>query len=87
MEPTPPAANVYAVLGATVLEFGSAWRERGAGFFAGPDFVKYLGGAVVAGVVGYFAIGWLIRAVIAKRLHWFAVYCILFGLALILFVR
>jgi undecaprenyl-diphosphatase len=76
-----------AVLGATVLELWSAWRERGPGFFAGPDFVKYLGGAVVAGVVGYFAIGWLIRAVIAKRLHWFAVYCILFGLALILFVR
>lgn len=75
-----------AVLGATVLELASAWRERGAGFFAGSDFAKYLGGAVVAGIVGYFAIGWLIRAVVAKRLHWFAVYCILFGLVLILFV-
>jgi undecaprenyl-diphosphatase len=78
---------VPAVLGATVLELAGAWRERGAGFFTGPDFAKYLGGAVVAGLVGYFAIGWLIRAVIRKKLHWFAIYCILFGLALILFVR
>lgn len=76
-----------AVLGATVLELFGAWRERGAGFFAGSDFAKYLGGAVVAGVVGYYAIGWLIRAVIRKKLHWFAIYCILFGVALILFVR
>lgn len=76
-----------AVLGATLLEVLSAWRERGPGFFTGSDFAKYLCGAAVAGVVGYFAIGWLIRAVIAKRLHWFAVYCILFGLGLILFVR
>jgi undecaprenyl-diphosphatase len=78
---------VPAVLGATVLELAGAWRERGAGFFAGPDFARYLGGAVVAGFVGYFAIGWLIRAVIRKKLHWFAVYCILFGIALILFVK
>jgi undecaprenyl-diphosphatase len=78
---------IPAVLGATVLEVGSAWRERGASFFTGPDFVKYLGGAVVAGVVGYFAIGWLIRAVVARRLYWFAIYCFLFGIALIFLVR
>jgi undecaprenyl-diphosphatase len=78
---------IPAVLGASVLEVGSAWRERGASFFSGPDFAKYLGGAAVAGFVGYFAIGWLIRAVIRKRLHWFAVYCFVFGLALILLIR
>jgi undecaprenyl-diphosphatase len=72
-----------AVLGASLLELGGAWSERGGAFFAGSDFAKYVGGAVVAGVVGYFAIGWLIRAVQAKRLHWFALYCFLFGLALI----
>jgi undecaprenyl-diphosphatase len=74
---------VPAVLGASVLELSEAWREKGASFFTGPDFAKYVGGAIVAGIVGYFAIGWLIRAVISKRLHWFAIYCILFGLALI----
>ena len=78
---------IPAVVGASILEISSAWQEKGASFFTGPDFAKYIGGAVVAGVIGYFAIGWLIRAVVAKRLHWFAVYCILFGLALILFVR
>jgi undecaprenyl-diphosphatase len=72
-----------AVVGASLLELGGAWSERGGAFFAGSDFAKYVGGAVVAGVVGYFAIGWLIRAVQARRLHWFALYCFLFGLALI----
>lgn len=71
-----------AVLGASTIELGSAWRERGGAFFAGSDFAKYVGGAAVAGVVGYFAIGWLVRAVVAKRLHWFAIYCFLFGLTL-----
>ena len=75
-----------AVAGATVLELTSAWRERGGAFFAGPDFPKYLVGAVFAGVVGFFAIGWLVRVVVAKRLHWFALYCFLFGLALIYLV-
>jgi undecaprenyl-diphosphatase len=74
---------IPAVLGASVLELGSAWRERGGSFFAGPDFAKYVVGAVAAGIVGYFAIGWLIRAVVSRRLHWFAVYCFLFGLVLI----
>lgn len=77
---------IPAVLGASVLELGSAWREKGAAFFAGPDFAKYLGGAAVAGLVGYFAIGWLLRAVLAKRLYWFAIYCFLFGLALMFLV-
>jgi undecaprenyl-diphosphatase len=76
-----------AVVGATVLEVGSAWQERGAAFFTGPDFPKYLCGAAVAGIVGYFAIGWLIRAVIARRLWVFAIYCFLFGIALIFLVR
>lgn len=71
-----------AVLGAATLEIVAAWQERGATFFAGPDFTKYLAGAVVAGVVGFFTIGWLVRLVVARRLHYFAIYCVLFGLAL-----
>ena len=74
---------IPAVLGASVLEIYGAWEERGGAFFFGADFAKYLLGAVVAGVVGYFAIGWLVRAVVARRLYWFAIYCFLFGLALI----
>lgn len=74
---------VPAVLAASLLEMSGAWKEQGSAFFFGPDFAKYLFGAAVAAVVGYFAIGWLIRAVVAGRLHWFAIYCVLFGLALI----
>ena len=74
---------IPAVLGASVLEIFGAFEERGGGFFLGSDFGKYLLGAAVAGVVGYFAIGWLVRAVVARRLYWFAIYCFLFGLALI----
>jgi undecaprenyl-diphosphatase len=74
---------IPAVVGASLLEVFGALEERGGGFFLGADFAKYLVGAAVAGVVGYFAIGWLIRAVVARRLYWFAVYCFLFGLALI----
>jgi undecaprenyl-diphosphatase len=74
---------IPAVLGASVLEIYQAWEERGSGFFAGSDFARYVFGAAVAAVVGYFAIGWLIRAVVARRLYWFAIYCVIFGLALI----
>lgn len=74
---------IPAVLGASVLEIFGAWQELGSSFFAGRDFAKYVFGAAIASVVGYFAIGWLIRAVVARRLYWFAIYCVLFGLALI----
>jgi undecaprenyl-diphosphatase len=74
---------IPAVLGASVVEVYGALQERGGSFFVGSDFAKYLVGAAVAGVVGYFAIGWLLRVVVARRLYWFAIYCFLFGLALI----
>jgi undecaprenyl-diphosphatase len=74
---------IPAVIGASFLEIAGALQERGSAFFVGSDFAKYLLGAAVAGVVGYFAIGWLLRVVIARRLYWFAIYCFLFGLALI----
>jgi undecaprenyl-diphosphatase len=72
-----------AIVGAAGVEILSALRHEGAGFFATPDFGKYLLGAVVAGCVGYLTIGILIRLVSTRKVHWFAVYCILFGLVLI----
>lgn len=76
---------IPAVLGASILEIYGASREQGSAFFVGPDFTKYVFGAAVAAVVGYFAIGWLIRAVVSRRLYWFAIYCVVFGFALIYF--
>ena len=76
---------IPAIAGAASLEIVSAWRTKGPAFFQTPDFGKYLVGAAVAGVVGYATIGLLIRLVSTRRVHLFAVYCILFGLTLILF--
>src|SRR6476659_1734636 len=72
-----------AVLGASVVEVYGGLPERGGSFFVGSDFAKYLVGAAVAGVVGSFALGWLLRDVVDRRLYWLAIYCFLFGLALI----
>ncbi len=76
---------IPAILGAAGLELASALRTEGTAFFATPDFGKYLLGAAIAGVTGYATIGFLIRVVATRRVHLFAIYCFLFGLALILF--
>lgn len=73
---------IPAILGAAGLEIFSAWRQEGLSFFASPDFAKYLAGAAVAGAVGYLTIGWMIRLVSTRRVHFFAIYCFLFGLLL-----
>src|SRR5262245_49621201 len=65
---------IPAILGAASLEIFSALRHNGASFFATPDFAKYVLGAVVAGVVGYLTIGFLIRIVSSRKVHWFAIY-------------
>ena len=60
-------------------------RHEGAGFFATADFGKYLLGALIAGIVGYMTIDFLIRMVSTRRVRWFAIYCFVFGLILIVF--
>ncbi len=75
---------IPAIVGAVGLEIVSAFRHEGAAFFATSDFGKYLLGAAIAGVTGYFTIGFLIRLVATRKVHLFAIYCFLFGLALIL---
>lgn len=40
-------------------------------------------GTFVSLVVGVVALRWLIRLVVADRLHWFAVYCVIAGIATI----
>lgn len=75
---------IPAIVGAAGLEILSALRHHGAGFFATPDFARYLFGAAVAGVVGYLTIGFLIRMVSERKVLRFAVYCFVFGLVLIL---
>jgi undecaprenyl-diphosphatase len=76
---------IPAIVGAAGVEILSALRHHGAGFFATPDFARYLLGAAVAGAVGYTTIGFLIRMVSSRRVHGFALYCFVFGLILIFF--
>jgi undecaprenyl-diphosphatase len=76
---------IPGIAGAAVVENYGAFRRYGAAFFETPDFVRYCVGAVVAGIVGYLTIGWMIRVVSDRRVHYFAIYCALFGLALVLF--
>jgi undecaprenyl-diphosphatase len=74
---------IPAIVGAAGVEILSAVRHEGFGFFATPDFGKYLLGAAVAAAVGYMTIGVLIRLVATRKVHWFAAYCFAFGLVLI----
>ncbi len=74
---------IPAIVGAAGVEILSALRHQGPGFFATPDFARYLLGAAVAGAVGYMTIGFLIRMVSTRKVHWFALYCFAFGLVLI----
>jgi undecaprenyl-diphosphatase len=74
---------IPAIAAAAGLEIVSALRDEGGGFFATRDFGRYLLGAAIAGVAGYATIGFLIRVVSTRKVHWFAIYCVLFGLALI----
>jgi undecaprenyl-diphosphatase len=78
---------IPAILGAAGFEILSAWREQGAAFFSGPEFSRYLLGALVAGAVGYVTIGWLVRLSANRRIHWFAGYCIVFGVIVALAVE
>ena len=76
---------IPAIVGAAGLEIVSALRHQGPAFFHTPDFGKYLLGAAIAGITGYFTIGVLIRLVSTRKVHLFAIYCFVFGLVLILF--
>lgn len=76
---------IPGIAGAALVENYGAFRRYGIAFFEGGDFVKYMIGAAVAGVVGYLTIGWMIRIVSDRRVHYFAIYCALFGAVLLLF--
>lgn len=65
--------SVPAVLGATILE------ARKIASVTSQELLVYLSGMVAAAVVGYFAIGLLIRLLKARRLAIFSYYCFAAG--------
>ena len=71
--------SIPAILGAAVLEIKGA---SGADLAVG-TIIIYLVGMVVAGIVGYFAIRFMINVVRRRRYIYFSVYCLIIGIVAI----
>ena len=76
---------IPAIVGAAGVEILSALRHQGPASLRLPTSPGTCLGAAVAGIVGYMTIGFLIRMVSTRKVHWFAIYCFVFGLVLIFF--
>jgi len=72
---------IPAIGGATVMELKDL--ATGEKQFDG-SMLPLLMGTVISFVVGVFALRWLIRIVVADKLHLFAAYCVVVGVATVL---
>lgn len=73
--------SVPAILGATLLE---ALKLKSGGMWH--ELLPALAGAVVAGVVGYLALVFLIKVLNKGKLYYFSIYCWILGLVALIFV-
>lgn len=67
--------SIPAILGAAVLEL----KDFSAADVAANELVYYLVGTVVAAVVGYACIRWLLVLVKSKKFKFFSIYCFVVG--------
>ena len=67
---------IPAIGGATLLELLKILRGKEEVAVA---WQPMLLGAVISFVVGVVCLRWLIRLLVADRLHWFAIYCLIVG--------
>jgi undecaprenyl-diphosphatase len=77
--------SIPTILAAAVVENVHAYRHRTGPVFEGVALPAYVAGMVVAAVVGYVAVGFLLKVVVSMRLTAFVVYCGVLGLLLIVF--
>jgi undecaprenyl-diphosphatase len=70
---------VPAILGATIFELRHVDRNS----LTGERIAQIVASAVVAGVIGYLAIVWLLRLVRSGRLWYFSVYLVILGTSVI----
>jgi undecaprenyl-diphosphatase len=77
--------SIPTILAAAAVENLHAYRHRTGPVFEGGALPAYVAGMVVAAVVGYFAVGLLLKVVVSMRLTAFVVYCGVLGLLLIVF--
>lgn len=74
-------ASLPAIIGANILEL----RHVGDALAAGGNFLYYLIGMVVAGVVGYICIKVMMYVVSEKKFSYFAYYCAIVGIISLIF--
>jgi undecaprenyl-diphosphatase len=77
--------SIPTILAAAAVENLHAYRHRTGPVFEGGALPAYVAGMVVAAIVGYFAVGFLLKVVVSMRLTAFVVYCGVLGLLLIIF--
>ena len=76
--------SVPAVIGATILESIRAWASHEI-IISSVDIATMLFGVVVSMIIGYISLKLLQKIVMSKRLHLFAYYCWIAGIAIILY--
>jgi len=74
--------SIPAIIGAIGY---TAYKDYGALAIAGLGLTEILVGVIVAMIVGFLAIKLLWKILAKKKFHFFALYCWLFGIALIAF--
>jgi undecaprenyl-diphosphatase len=77
--------SIPTILAAAAVENLHAYRHHTGPLSDGSSLPAYLVGMAVSAVVGYFAVGLLLKVVISMRLTPFVVYCAVLGAALLVF--
>jgi undecaprenyl-diphosphatase len=77
--------SIPTILAAAAVENLHAYRHHTGPLADGSSVPSYLAGMAVSAVVGYFAVGFLMRVVISMRLTPFVAYCAILGVALLVF--
>ena len=69
---------IPAIIGATIFDFSAAEISAVGMHFA-------VAGIILSALVSFFAIKWLLDIIKQQKFHWFAIYCWLIGLAVIVY--
>ena len=77
--------SIPTILAAAAVENLHAYRHHTGPLSDGSSLPAYLVGMAVSAVVGYLAVGVLLKVVVSMRLTPFVVYCALLGVALLVF--
>jgi undecaprenyl-diphosphatase len=74
--------SIPAILGAVILEIPDIEKAIGSTH----DLFVYLLSGTIAGVIGYFTIGPLIRIITGAKFYWFGIYCVVAGILLLAYI-